>query len=353
MASSFSGSGGRQTALWTEQMASRQRGELDQYARSSLLGQRAPLRGANYRASDYLQRGYGRASEQLNQGYDTGIATMQQALGANQTGYADAIKSLQGGYGEAADQWQPYHQQSMAGYGMYQNALGLGGAAGTAAAQGAFKAGPGYQWNVDQATNQAQRAANKVGGLYGGNTVDQTTRLASNLANQEYDKWVGNLQGFQGAAQASTGALADIYSQRGQGVAARQADQGQQLAGLYSGIGQAQIGKGTAGAALTSDYYGSQAGRTSSYGQSAAGLAGQYWGNLANNANQYYNTVIPAGQQGMQAGQQAAQNRMGAIMGGLQLGGQLLGGMGGGASGGGGGGAFGGFLSGFGKLFGK
>jgi hypothetical protein len=354
MASTFSGSGGRNTALWTEQMARQQRGELEDIYSQGLHQQQRFLGPSNQRGSQYMQRGYGTAMGQINQGYGQGIDTMRQAqgqqVGAIQGGYADAANQLRAGYGEAAGQWQPFYDQSMAGYGMYQNALGLGGAGGTQAAQNAFTAGPGYQWNVDQATKGAQRAANRVGGLYSGNTNDQTTRLASNLANQEYDKWVGNLQGFQGAAQNATGALADIYRQRGVGEAALSTDQAQQLSGIYGTSGQqianAQIGQGTAQGALSTDYFNNQAGRTIGHGQGMAGLQGQYMGNMANATNQYYQTVIPAGQQGMQAGQAAAQNRMGAIMGGLQLGSQLLGGGAGGASGGAGTGAFGSFLKG-------
>ncbi len=367
MASSFSGKTGRQTAMWTATQAANQNKQLDAYAKQGRDAQSKILAPSFNKAAGFLQNTYGQGMGQLNAGYDKGIGSLQtmqgQQVGAVNQGYGAALNSLQQGYGQAADQWQPINQQNMAGYGMYQNALGLGGQAGHDAATNAFQAGPGYQWNVDQATTQAQRAANKVGGLYSGNTVDQTTRLASNLANQEYDKWVNNLQGFQGAAMNSTGALANIYADQGKGSAALQTGQADALSGIYGTSGQqianAQIGQGQQQASMTSEYGQNRSGLELARGNAMAGLQGQYYGNLANNLNQQYQTLIPAGQQGFQAGQEARKNINGAVMGGIQMAAGILGGpiggmaagaltsgMGGGAGAGGGGG----FLS---SLFGK
>ncbi len=59
-------------------------------------------------------------------------------------GYLDAGTKKAAGYlGQVNDQWSPYAS-------MYINAMGLGGASGTAAAQDAFTASPGYQFNLDQ-----------------------------------------------------------------------------------------------------------------------------------------------------------------------------------------------------------
>ncbi|MET0651205.1 MAG: hypothetical protein ABWY63_01720 [Hyphomicrobiaceae bacterium] len=351
MASVFSGKAGRNAAVWTANQAVNQRTDLDQVALQGYRAQKQPVQQGFTQGLKALQGGYTGARDFTTQGYGQGIDTLRQTQGQQLAAlsgqYGTAQGQLSQGYEQARGAWQPFHDQSMAGYQMYQNALGLGGAEGTAAAQNAFQTGPGYQWNVDQGVEQTARAANKYGALYGGNTNDATTRLASNLANQEYDKWRQNLSGFMGAAQTSSGALADIYGQEGRGLAELSADLGRQQSGVYgttgTNIANAQIGQGTALAGLRSDYGANQAGLQVARGQSMGGLAGQYYGNIANNVNQQYGTVIPAGQQGMMAGQQAAANKVGAILGGAQLGAQLLGGgMGGGSKG---------FLSGLG--FGK
>ena len=271
----------------------------------------------------------------LGQGYDTARGDINTQYGTARGdisgGYGAAAENLRDGYGQAVGAWQPFHDQSMAGYGMYQNALGLGGEAGTAAAQGAFKEGPGYQWNVDQATGQAARAANRYGGLYSGNTNEAMGRLASNLANQEYGNWVKNLQGFQGAAQTSTGALADIYGQQGAGLAELSTNQGRdlsqvameqgnQLSGLSERGGIAQAGSAhrlrhrtepTCAPATAPRWPTPRAAITAVRSPTTTSM---------------YGTIIPSMQQGMMAGQQAAGNRFGALMGGLQLGSQILGG---------------------------
>src|SRR5205085_2489431 len=111
---------------------------------------------------------YGKAIDQTRGNYAAG----RDALN---TGYGQAADTLKG----AAGAYDPLIQRGLAGYDMYSNSLGINGAEGNAAARGAFQAGPGYQWQVEQATDAAQRAANKIGGLYGGNTTDAVTRLGS------------------------------------------------------------------------------------------------------------------------------------------------------------------------------
>ena len=139
----------------------------------------------------------------------------------------------------------------MQGYDMYSNSLGLNGQAGRDAALGAFQAGPGYQWNVDQATDQAARAANKLGMTYSGNTIDAQTRLAQNLANQEWGNWQKNLQGFQGAAQnavaGQTGVMADLantYEGQAKDLSTINMNQGNKLADL-SANAYGQVGENT------------------------------------------------------------------------------------------------------------
>jgi hypothetical protein len=356
MASVFSGSAGRKAAMWTAQMAGEQLGALtDIYGKGygkaeDRLGKIGYMPSANdlrnyYNRSNYYQtQGLNRANKLLR----TGMTT---AAGDVTSGYGAGIDTLNQMYGQGAGQmqkgvgaWQDFLGQANQGYGMYQNALGLGGAQGRADAQSAFQAGPGYQWNVDQATSQAQRAANRTGQLYGGNTQAATTQLAQNLANQEWGNWVQNLSGFQGAAQAGTqgyagqlNSLADLYGQQGQAVSGLQAQQGKDLAAIH-GAGYGGMANNTYGtfgnlAQGATQYGQDRASLSTNYGNALAGTALGYMGDVASATNNYYNTVIGAGQQGMMAGQQAAGNRMGAMMGAAQMGGQLLGGLFGGGGG--------------------
>ena len=105
-----------------------------------------------------------------------------------------------------------------AGSSLYLDALGANGPEGATRATGAFQAGPGYQWNVDQALDQTSRAGAASGMLMGGNTLTALQDRAGNLANQEYGNWLNNLRAtISPEVQATTGAagtdaaLAGLY----------------------------------------------------------------------------------------------------------------------------------------------
>jgi len=105
---------------------------------------------------------------------------------------------------------------------LYQDALGVNGPAGNTRGRDAFQTGPGYEFMRDEASDNALRQANAKGISLGGNAVDSVTRLSSNLANQEWGKWLDRLQGFvnpelaattsaAGGRAAGKGAIAGLY----------------------------------------------------------------------------------------------------------------------------------------------
>ena len=365
MASVFSGRAGRNAAIWQAGQLQDARDLQNTIYQEGYQQAQGRLGPAYEQAGDYLQKGYDTSRGDITQGFGQGrediLGGRQGALDSLSGGYGQALGSLTAGYDkaigtgrEAVAGWDPLVSRAMTGYDMYNNAMGLGGQAGTQAAQDAFKVGPGYQWNVDQATGQAARAANKTGMLFSGNTGEAQTRLASNLANQEYGSWLDRLSGYQGAAERATtgrtGALnnvADLQAKQGSGQAALQSDLAQQQSGVYTTTG-GQLGdlsskQGAALAGLATDYGQNQASMSVNLGQSLANLDIMNMQNRAGVSQNFTSAVVPVGGAGMMAGQQAAGNRMGAMLGGLQMGAQLLGGGMGGAAGGGG---FGSFLSG-------
>ena len=333
MASVMSGKAGRQSAIWSGQQAAEN------------LGHTIPLYEEGWAgAKKALGKGYGASGKYLTSGYkgfrrDIGRG-METARGDLTSGYGQAIGALQDAYGNAipvaqqgADAWKQNLDRANVGYSMYSNALGLGGEEGRRQALAAFQEGPGYQYSVDEATQQAQRAANRLGSAYGGNQQVATQRLANNLANQEWGNWINNLQGYQGAAGTATAGYAGQLNN----VAKLYQSQGQDLGGMY-----ANQGKDLAAAAQWG--YGKLGEGAYQYGQDKASLATNYYTGLANAStgrandlvgawNRYYDTIIPAGQQGLMAGQQAAANRMGMLGGFAQMGMQALGGFMGGGGG--------------------
>lgn len=127
----------------------------------------------------------------------------------------------EGALNSAIGAYQPWVTSGGAANTMYGNALGLNGADGNAAATGAFQAGPGYQFAMDQGTQAALRGASAGGMLNSGNTLTALTQFGQGLANQEYGSWLDRLSGMSaqglsaaGGQASGYGGLADLY-QRG------------------------------------------------------------------------------------------------------------------------------------------
>ncbi|WP_322884253.1 hypothetical protein U8C35_07805 [Sinorhizobium medicae] len=181
-------------------------------------------------------------------GLDAGKATMQAAkqnkniLGQFQRAGNSIINKGEakssGALNQAAGNYDPYLATGAGATTMYGNALGLNGADGTAAAQGAFQAGPGYNFALEQGTNAALRGASAAGMLNSGNTLTALSEYGQGLANQEYGGWLDRLSGAanQGLSAASgqgsaLGGLANLY----------QSTAGDRL-GLESAVAQGRMG---------------------------------------------------------------------------------------------------------------
>ena len=129
-------------------------------------------------------------------------ATEAQVKGLTM-GYTGANKALYKGLTNATTQYDRALTESdplKATYGkgvdMYANAMGLNGAAGNQAAQDAFTAGPGYQWNMDQTLQALGRAGAAAGRLDSGNTSLDFMKAAQGLSAQEWNNWLQGLSGY-------------------------------------------------------------------------------------------------------------------------------------------------------------
>src|SRR6185295_5318786 len=107
-------------------------------------------------------------------------------------GQNNSLKSLD----TAGSFYAPLSQKYGAGTNLYLDSLGINGAGGNDRATQAFQAGPGYQYQVQQALDQTNRAAAATGGLQGGNTLAALSDRAGNMANQEYGNWQSKLGGL-------------------------------------------------------------------------------------------------------------------------------------------------------------
>lgn len=105
--------------------------------------------------------------------------------------------------------------QAGRGADLYADALGINGAGGNARATGAFQAGPGYGFAMDQGLQALNRSAAAGGMLASGNTLAAATQYGQGLANQEYNGWLGRLApyvGEQRTGQENRAALGSLIT---------------------------------------------------------------------------------------------------------------------------------------------
>lgn len=291
-----------------------------------------------YGARGDIGGGYGNARNSLSDMFNLGWGE----LNSGQTNAANALNAGKTGalaqWQQALGGWEPYAKNGMAASSMLQNALGLNGSDGNSTARNTFQAGPGYQYQVEQATDAAARKANALGVAAGGNTLAELTNIGSNLANKEWGGWLDRLTGQSDrgvtAQQAMTGIrgnMAGVESGYGQNLAQLLAGMAQNRSGLAQGYGSAMAGN-----------YTGEGNNLANQWQSWGNNTGSAWERDAQRRSGWVdrrlNDSMQANQQQAQASFQNNQNISGAAMGGVNLFSQLLGslmGGGGGATSGG------------------
>lgn len=125
---------------------------------------------------------------------NTALLQANQANGTTelQKGQAGALGSLT----TAGGMYAPLAAKYGAGSNLYLDSLGVNGPEGNTRATGAFQAGPGYQYQVDQSLDGINRHAAATGVAAGGNTLAALSDRAGNMANQEYGNWQTRLGGL-------------------------------------------------------------------------------------------------------------------------------------------------------------
>lgn len=118
--------------------------------------------------------------------------------------------------GQAYDEFGTYDQLGRGSSNMYGDALGLGGAEGNARATSAFQAGPGYEFQRDEALRALERTGAARGQTDTGNLYTALTDRAGNMANQEYGGWLDRLSQNTDRGINVAGSRAGILSNQGQ-----------------------------------------------------------------------------------------------------------------------------------------
>ncbi len=187
------------------------------------------------------------AAADQNKGLITGLQTTgNNIINTGEQKSEGALDSAIGAY-------QPWVDTGKSANTMYSNALGLNGADGNTAATGAFQAGPGYQFAMDQGTQAALRGASAAGMLNSGNTLTALNEYGQGVANQEYGSWLDRLNGVSGqglqaaAGQASGyGAKSELYQNTADDRLSLESGVAQGLLGVNNQIAQGKEAKNAA-----------------------------------------------------------------------------------------------------------
>ena len=230
-------------------------------------------------ANAALNTGATNATGAINQGYGSGVGALTSYGGQAQSQLASGVGNAVGTVQGSNAAYQPYQASGGVANAMLANSEGLNGAAGNAAATAAFQAGPGYQWQVDQATDAAARKAASLGMAGSGNTLSAITQLGSNLANQEYGNWQSGLSGLGT-----------------QGLTANNAVSGNNVA-----AGGYQYGGGTTGAALSQQLGGGIGTLDAAQGNQLGTVQSNLGTSLANEQTGYGNALVNNGWTGLNA----------------------------------------------------
>lgn len=137
-----------------------------------------------------------------------------QIAGLNQ-GYNDASGALTTGNAKTdadyASGMAPYQTNlgvTQGGQSNYADATGVNGADGYARALQSFHTAPGYDFMLDQGSQNVLRHASQ-GGFGGGTQVD-LQKLAIGQADQSWQQYIQNLQPFIGASTANAAGVAGV-----------------------------------------------------------------------------------------------------------------------------------------------
>lgn len=219
-----------------------------------------------------LSQYYGAGQNQLQNNANAAAGALTGGAGtannALNTNAGNAIGALNQQYGSALAPSQQQYATGVSGQTQLGNLLGLNGPNGSAQAQQTLQNLPGYQFALNQGTQNVLRNQSATGQLNSGATNTDLTNYSQGLASQNYNNYLSQLQPYMSTANTAAGNIGSLYS----GL-------GNQQAGTYNTLGQNLAGVAT----------GTGSNLANSYNTLGSNLNQNYMG-LGNNINQNYNT---------------------------------------------------------------
>lgn len=240
---------------------------------TGLIGSEQALQGGMNSALGMLSGGYNQARQDYRDFGDQAIGYANRALGD----VASARSQLAGDNSALA----PFQQSGLAAQQLQSAMLGASGADAQAEAMANFEASPGQAWLRDQGEQAVLRNQSALGGLGGGNVMQELQRQGQGLASQQFNTRVGQLnqlgsQGLAAAGQQSS-ALSSLAGMQGQlGL-----QTGQSIANFGQNMAALPTQMGTQSANIIGQFAPMVAQGRTTAGQNLANIAQSEGGNIA------------------------------------------------------------------------
>jgi Chaperone of endosialidase len=184
----------------------------------------------------------------LNAGYSQLTDQFNQGRGALNTNYAAALAPLTAQQGT-----------NTAGSNQLASLLGFG-PQGSAGIQNTLQNLPGYQFALDQGSQNVMRNQASTGQLNSGATDTALTQYGQGLASQNYNNYVNQLQPFLGAANTGAANIAGVNTGLGNQLNQSYQTQGNAAYGTQAGIGNANAQANLAGLTQSGNIFGALTG---------------------------------------------------------------------------------------------
>lgn len=174
----------------------------------------------------------------------------EDAAAARVTGYKQAQKKANQAIDEGVAQGSGYYDRAVVpfeqlfsrgtrGYDAYLDATGVNGADGLGRARRTFTSLPGYTEGINMALDQNDRRAAARGMLASGNTIADTTKLATDYASQKYTDYLGALAPMIGASTGAATGQAGVLQNQGNLFANAGAKKAENIFKAQTGMGSA------------------------------------------------------------------------------------------------------------------
>jgi endosialidase-like protein len=181
--------------------------------------------------------GYGQLSNLFQQG-QTDLSNNYGNAATNLQNYSGAgINALGTNYAAALQPLISQQQNNTAGQTQLADLLGLNGPNGSATAQTTLQNLPGYQFALNQGSQNVLRNANAAGTGISGGTLNALQQQGQGLASQNYNNYVSQLQPYLSASNTGASNIAGTYSNLGNQENANLTGTGQALSGINTGLG--------------------------------------------------------------------------------------------------------------------